>query len=322
VAYSTNEPYIFEKLSTPYVIFSPRAFGYDFYGDNLCTSKRQVAEHPEQVSAFRAASLKGWQYALEHKEEIVDLILRRYPTQKTRDALLFEARQTELLIQPHLVPIGDQTIERWTTIANTYVSLGMMSEPQVPAGMIYLAAHQNLLEWLESWPLAWALLAGFIVCCVCGLGWVLYRRHGRQLGALGLNTVMSGLFVLLSIPVFIFILLYNYHQNSAAIRATLQDKVTKTKQFSLDEAENLINPVAATLTLLAAIAADNPETFRNEESRELLYQVLTSARPGISRRASSIKQLGAIGTSCEHFQEIHWRARYFLCVPKKRPWKL
>src|SRR5215471_9022988 len=126
VAYSTNEPYAFEKLGTPYLIFSPRAFGFDFYGDNLCTSKEQVAKHPERVEEFRAASLKGWEYALAHKEEIVDLILRRYSTRKTREALLFEAKQTELLIQPRLVPIGDQTMERWTSIADTYVSLGMI----------------------------------------------------------------------------------------------------------------------------------------------------------------------------------------------------
>jgi class 3 adenylate cyclase/ABC-type nitrate/sulfonate/bicarbonate transport system substrate-binding protein len=274
VAYSTNEPYFFEKLGTPYLIFSPRDFGFDFYGDNLCTSKQQVAEHPERVEAFRAASLEGWDYALAHKEEIVDLIRRRYSTQKTRDALLFEATQTELLIQPRLVPIGDQTIERWAAIANTYVRLDMLSEPEIPGGMIYLTAHRGLVEWLKSPLLGWVLLAGFIGC---GLGWVLYRRHERTLGALGLNAAMSGLFVLLSIPVLIFILLYNYHQNSATIKATLQDKVARTKQSSLDEAENLINPVAATLTLLAAVAADNPETFRNEESRELLYEALTSA---------------------------------------------
>ena len=276
VAYSTNEPYAFEKLGTPYLIFSPRAFGFDFYGDNLCTSKEQVATHPERVSALRTASLKGWQYALAHKEEIVDLIRRRYSTQKTREALLFEARQTELLIQPHLVPIGDQTIERWTTIANTYVSLGMISEPRLPAGMIYLTARQDLMEWLKSLRLAWVLLAAVIAC---GVGWAVYhRRRGRTQGALGLNAVMSGLFVLLSIPVLIFILLYNYHQNSAAIQATLKDQVSKARRASLEEAENLLNPVAATLSLLAATAADNPETFRNEESRELLYQALISAR--------------------------------------------
>jgi class 3 adenylate cyclase/ABC-type nitrate/sulfonate/bicarbonate transport system substrate-binding protein len=275
VAYSTNEPYAFEKLGTPYVIFSPRAFGFDFYGDNLCTSKELVAKHPERVEAFRAASLEGWQYALAHKEEIVDLILRRYSTQKTRDALLFEAKQTELLIQPGLVSIGDQTIERWTAIANAYVGLGMMSKAELPAGMIYLAAGQGWAKWSKSAPLVWGLLAAAIVC---GLGWTAYRRYGHALGPLGLNTVMSGLFVLLSIPVLIFILLYNYHQNAAAIKATLQDEVAKTKQASLEEAGNLINPVAASLSLLAGVAADNPETFRNEESRELLYQVLISAR--------------------------------------------
>lgn len=76
---------------TPYLIFSPRAFGLDFHGDNLCTSRQQVAMHPERVRAFRAASLKGWKYALAHKDEIIDLIRRNYSTRKTQEALLFEA---------------------------------------------------------------------------------------------------------------------------------------------------------------------------------------------------------------------------------------
>ena len=91
VAYSTNEPFILDRLGAPYQTFSPRAHGIDFYGDSICTSAQQVKEHPERVRAFTVASLKGWQYALSHKEEIVDLILRRYSQQKSRDALLFEA---------------------------------------------------------------------------------------------------------------------------------------------------------------------------------------------------------------------------------------
>jgi adenylate cyclase len=92
-----------------------------------------------------------------------------------------------------------------------------------------------------------------------------------------LSAVMSALFVLLSIPVLIFILAYNYRQNAAAINATLNDVVTKTKQVSIEDAENLINPVAATLRLLAATAAADPQEFRNEASRDMLYQALTSA---------------------------------------------
>jgi class 3 adenylate cyclase len=92
-----------------------------------------------------------------------------------------------------------------------------------------------------------------------------------------LSAVMSALFVLLSIPVLIFILAYNYRQNAAAINATLNDVVTKTKQVSIEDAENLINPVAATLRLLAAAAAEDPKEFRSDASRDMLYQALTSA---------------------------------------------
>lgn len=100
----------------------------------------------------------------------------------------------------------------------------------------------------------------------------------RAFGTLRLSTAMSALFVMLSIPVLIFILLFNYRQNAAAIEATLKEEVSKTKQISMEEMENLINPVAATLGLLAAVAAETPDFFKQQESRELLYQALTSAR--------------------------------------------
>ena len=63
--------------------------------------------------------------------------------------------------------------------------------------------------------------------------------------------------------VLIFILAYNYRQNAAAINATLNDVVANTKQASIGNAENLINPVAATLSLLAAVAADRADLRRS-----------------------------------------------------------
>ncbi|MGJ4946100.1 ABC transporter substrate-binding protein [Bradyrhizobium sp. HKCCYLS1011] len=272
VAYSTNEPYALEKLGTPYLMFAPRAYGLDFYGDNLCTSKRQLVEHPARIRAFRAASLKGWEYALAHKEEIVDLIRRKYSMRKSRDALLFEAARTEPLIQPHLTPIGHQSSAHWTAIAGAYVDLGMLTEAKLPEGFLYNA---DTGEWptRPQAPLLWGLLATILASA---LGWILYRNT-RARGAMHLSAVMSGLFVLLSIPVLIFILVYNYRQNAAAINATLVEAVAKTKQASIEDAENLVNPVAATLELLAAVAAEDPDVFRKEESRDLLYRALTSA---------------------------------------------
>jgi adenylate cyclase len=96
-------------------------------------------------------------------------------------------------------------------------------------------------------------------------------------GAVRLSAVMSGLFVLLSIPVLIFILVYNYQQNAAAINATLNDVVAKTKQASIENAESMIHGVAATTRVLAEVGAADPAFFRTEQSRQILFQSLTSA---------------------------------------------
>src|SRR6266702_1889876 len=96
VAYSTNEPFVLEQLGAAFRSFSPDAYGIDFHGDNLCTSEANVKAHPNRVAAFRAASLKGWAYALEHKGATVDLILKNHSAKKSHEALLFEAEHTEM----------------------------------------------------------------------------------------------------------------------------------------------------------------------------------------------------------------------------------
>ena len=128
VAYSTNEPFVLERLGAAYRTFSPSTYGIDFYGDNLCTSEAEVNAHPERVAAFRAASLKGWAYAIAHKDATIDLILRSYSRKKSFDALLFEAEHTETLVGRDPDRIGEQDPERWRGIARTYHNLGLIPD--------------------------------------------------------------------------------------------------------------------------------------------------------------------------------------------------
>jgi hypothetical protein len=48
---------------------------------------------------------------------------------------------------------------------------------------------------------------------------------------------MAGFFVCLSIPILIFILVYNYYRNSETIIATLHADVAKTRQVSIENVE-------------------------------------------------------------------------------------
>jgi diguanylate cyclase (GGDEF)-like protein/PAS domain S-box-containing protein len=147
--YTTNEPDTFDRLGFPYDIYSPRAVGIDFYGDNLFTSEREIANHPARVAAFRAASMRGWQWAMSHHEEAADLILDKYSRRADRQHLLYEARQMVPLVQPVLVEIGYMNPDRWQHIADVYASLGLLPKNAGFDGFMYRVDQQHGdLLWL------------------------------------------------------------------------------------------------------------------------------------------------------------------------------
>ncbi|MBY0239111.1 MAG: EAL domain-containing protein [Burkholderiaceae bacterium] len=146
--YVTNEPDYLDRIGFPYDIYSPRNAGIDFYGDNLFTSEQEIKQHPERVKAFRAASMRGWQYAMSHQEEIADLILNKYSRRNDRQHLLFEARAMVPLVQPVLVEIGYMNPERWQHIADIYAELGMLQKGVTFDGFLYNVESGRSLVWL------------------------------------------------------------------------------------------------------------------------------------------------------------------------------
>ena len=144
----SNEPDYLDRVGFPYDIYLPRAAGIDFYGDNLFTSEAEISAHPERVKAFRAASMRGWQYAMTHQEEIVDLILNKYSRRHDRTHLLYRLRQMVPLVQPVLVEIGYMNPERWRHIADVYTELGMLPRNVSFNGFLYNSDPGADLTWL------------------------------------------------------------------------------------------------------------------------------------------------------------------------------
>src|ERR1700730_1745224 len=282
IAYSTSEPFVLEQLGAAYRTFAPAASGIDFYGDNLCTAEAEVKAHPDRVTAFKAATVKGWAYALAHKGATVDLILRTYSAKKSREALLFEAEHTEALVGRDPDRIGEQDPARWRSIAKTYRQLGLLTDDTLPAALI----------WDGNDGRRWLIVPLLVTAGLATAALVAYRSRRTlrgtiaRLGALPrfvtmrrprLSLIMSLLFIGLSIPVLIFILIYNYNKNSAGMVAILNDAVAQTSQAGIERTENLIESTESPLRFLAEVAAADPGYFRTEQSRDLLYRALTSA---------------------------------------------
>ncbi len=125
-AYITNQPFFLQKMKFPYRIIYPMKYGIDFYGDCIFTSEVLVKRNSDLVKRFRRASIRGWEYAMSNRDEIINLILEKYKTGKSREHLLYEAEQMEKLILPGLIQTGHMNPGRWKHIADTFVKLGMV----------------------------------------------------------------------------------------------------------------------------------------------------------------------------------------------------
>lgn len=155
-AYSTDELYALDRLNISYGIYSPRSAGIDFYGDNLFTTESEIQTHPERVKAFLSASLKGWQYAMNHIDETLALIHSDYAPHKTMTHLQYEADAMKPLLLSHLIEVGYMFEGRWRHIAQTYADLGMLPADISLDGFLYSQNPQPNYQLI-------ALFAGSVI---------------------------------------------------------------------------------------------------------------------------------------------------------------
>ena len=150
-SYVSNEPYILEQKGIEYKIFSPKDEGYDFYSDILFTSSKEISLHPERTERFLKASLKGWQYAFDNIEETVDVILKKYNSQnKTKDALLFEAKKLKELAYYKNEKLGSINVKKFQRIYEIYKIMGKIDNKFDVKEMMYSYVKLQLTEEEKS----------------------------------------------------------------------------------------------------------------------------------------------------------------------------
>lgn len=124
-AYLSNEPFYFKEKDIDINVIDPIFYGFDFYGDMLFTNKEEAINHPLRVEKFKRATLKGWEYALNHKEEIVQLIYNKYSDKKSIEHLMFEADVIQKMIDIKNVPLGTLDKGRFKYISDLYKDYGL-----------------------------------------------------------------------------------------------------------------------------------------------------------------------------------------------------
>ena len=127
--FTTNETYALDKKGVKYNILNPNMYGTEMYDVNLYTSKNEAIMNPQRVKNIKDATVKGWKYAFANQDETVDLILKKYNTQKkTKEALDYEAAKIKNVMLPEVYEIGSIDENRVKIIAENFKDLGLVSK--------------------------------------------------------------------------------------------------------------------------------------------------------------------------------------------------
>ena len=124
-AYIANEPFLFKEKGYDVNIINPTNYGFDMYGDMLFTNEDEAKNNPIRVEKFKEATLKGWKYALENKEEITQLINEKYSKEKSIEHLRYEANAIDSLINKDVTPLGYLDQGRIRYISEMYEYYGL-----------------------------------------------------------------------------------------------------------------------------------------------------------------------------------------------------
>jgi PAS domain S-box-containing protein len=175
-AYVTDEPFQLKQANFDYSIISPRMGGIDFYGDVLFSTEAMIKSQPKMVANFSAASLKGWQYAMEHPEEIVQLIYNTYSKRHSMEHLRYEAEKMKSFVMADVVEIGYSNPGRWNSIADTYKKLNMLDESFSTEGLFY-SDYTRALSTNTPWYLIFIFL--FAVIMLSAVFYLFYRNNQK-----------------------------------------------------------------------------------------------------------------------------------------------
>jgi ABC-type nitrate/sulfonate/bicarbonate transport system substrate-binding protein len=119
--FKSNEPYLLESWGYPLTLWSPEDYGVPSLGLTYVTSEATLAAQPDLLARFLRAALQGIDYAADHPDEAVEIVLQYAGPETDREHMRFMLA-TELadahsdVTEAH--GIGWQTLEQWQALAD------------------------------------------------------------------------------------------------------------------------------------------------------------------------------------------------------------
>ncbi len=161
--YSITVPYAAKEKEVLINEYRPIKYGIDFYGDSIFTHKRLVEDNPDLVKRFKDASIRGWEYALNNREELVNKITHDLNRVQTADNLFeFNRYQSQALVKLLHFPevkTGHINPDRWEKMHQYLKAIGLLKNPINLEEFIFdpekliqirIEKRHRILTWIAS----------------------------------------------------------------------------------------------------------------------------------------------------------------------------
>ncbi|MBB3167618.1 EAL domain-containing protein [Simiduia aestuariiviva] len=166
-----------------------------YYGDILFTSAEFAERKPKHVADFMTASQDGWHYALDHTDELVNTLLRKYPRTYLRQSNLaaynqFLANSLGVYIQYPAVPVGYSDPVRWQVVVDALLQVGAIHTPLNVNNLLW-KPEENTQDYKQLLP----YIAALCLCIALILYFVTRGRHRPLLVVLALTVILGTMLV-------------------------------------------------------------------------------------------------------------------------------
>jgi ABC-type nitrate/sulfonate/bicarbonate transport system substrate-binding protein len=167
--------------------FNPANYRVEYYGDSLFTVQHFATAEPETVVSFRAASLKGWEYALRHPDDMITRLLADKPGEPpVADVAGLDRYQADVarrLARYPDIPLGYSNADRWTQIEAGMLGAGALERSTDLTNFVYNPPSEETLRSRLARLAAFGAAAAVSLAALVFAGWFgvgLWRSRRQQ----------------------------------------------------------------------------------------------------------------------------------------------
>ncbi|CAI6086153.1 ABC transporter substrate-binding protein [Cohnella rhizoplanae] len=127
--YVINEVIAAQEQGQEVNVIYPSDYGINFYADTLFTTEKMIQKDPETVKGFTQATMKGWDYAIQHPDEAAQVTVQ-YGDQLNLEHETKMMNASIPLLEADKSPLGSMEDSEWNTLQDSLIDVGFLRKKQ------------------------------------------------------------------------------------------------------------------------------------------------------------------------------------------------